>query len=395
MMICGYTHLTNKVLIKKYLKMRNIKKFRNHIVLLGALFLLLSCDDDEVNGVVFSENASEVSISPSSISTLDIMQMFTLKTKSIGDQPVQSIRVDLQGDKIDALSEIGSTMLQNNEGTINLSSNVLKLEKAGDESTLHLTTSGTITPSTTITSVSMFNPVEASVSSNIIEAQTSINDTLNYKITTRSAQVDRVIIEQKSFFDGTYAEIMPPTDGWSTKEGIYSYQGQNLTLNDTVYYRVTAFSGSLMAQSSEIKVFVDTQRINGISGEASLNNTTSNYSLLESSLIADPEITFDDANFGFTGADMVDINFIKIETPDAMDIFKSKDLLKANAAYSSGTPTNTVSNVEFGDVYVYKIARTKSDDSVVNSTGLLSITEVSVINDTNSLSFSYAEEVDP
>ncbi|TYP73481.1 hypothetical protein [Aquimarina intermedia] len=377
--------------------MKKINHIKRYLAFTIPVIAMISCSDDDVNGVTFQENAAAVSIAPSRISTLDQNTEFTVTATSANEASVESVVISLQGENVSNLTEIGTVSLVGNEGTISLSSATLdlSLEEANkDQAVVHLTTSGIAPSSTSIKTISIYNPVDASATSSVIEAETTINDTLKYEITTSSAEVDRVIIEQKVFFDGTYTEIPAPTGDWHTSKSEYIFQGEDFTLNDTIYFKVTAFSGALSAVGDEVKVFVDTQRIDGISGGATLNTTTSNYNLLESSLIADPEITFDNTIFGFKAAASTQITFVKITSSDATEIFDEKDLLRAEAAYDLGTPVNEISNVQPNDVYVYKIQRTNEDGEQVNSTGLIKIDVVSVINNTNSFEFSYAEEED-
>jgi hypothetical protein len=93
------------------------------------------------------------------------------------------------------------------------------------------------------------------------------------------------------------------------------------------------------------------------------------------------------------------VDFVKATVPTGMTAeayFNNTDLMVAEAAYTAGTKLTSVDNVSDGDVYIYKVTRTITDEDEVEADfdfyGIIKIDNTIVVNGTaNSFEFKYAE----
>ena len=383
-----------------------IKDIKYRVAFIVGLvgLVMVSCDEDESNGIQLNLDAVNIKIEPTSISLLDSNPTFTLTTVSDGNQNIESVTVFREGFTIDTannrvrqinnLNELETVSITNSTGQFQISADELQLGGTDDVTYIHMQTNGATTPSTSIQQLTVLNPVSASVTASRIEAETTVNDTLKYEITTRSAIVDEVIVEQKIFKEGTFEIVPPPSGGWPVDMGQYIFQGEDFNVKDTVFLKVTARSGSLSASSSEISVVVDTQRINGISGETVLSEDFSQVNLETGSVTADPEIVFDAETRIIRPAEGVQIEFVEVTTTDPGMLFEEKDLIEATRIFEAGTRFTTFTP-NAGQVLVYRITRQDKMDKDIVSTGLLKVNSVTTIDSEGNISadIAYDEEV--
>lgn len=217
---------------------------------------------------------------------------------------------------------------------------------------------------------------------------------LGYNIFTHSASIDDLMLEWKKNAAGTYAEETDITlnpEGGEIDLADLDYEAYGLQPGDTLYYRFTATSGTLQDQV-ETSVVVVPQNF-GSSESATISNdpTASQFSFTSGENYAEAseegEIEFTDPA-GFEVVNDAVISFVKV-TED--DFFSNADLMDAREAFENGTPTTSVSNVESGDVFVYKTTRQVEEEDVIVF-GIFKVGDITVVNGTAvSFNIDYTE----
>ena len=222
---------------------------------------------------------------------------------------------------------------------------------------------------------------------------------LSYTTFTHSATIDDVILSWKKNKAGTYAEsdLVLDVDGDEINLADIDYDAFNAGPNDTIYYKFVASSGTISPQEIVAKIAILPQSFGAatnatLSPEAGMNefNLGSGEYAIEGET---GEMSFTDPS----GFDLA-FDFVKVTVPaeDAEDYFNDTDLMVAEAAYNAGTKVTSVDNVSDGDVYIYKITRTITDEDEVDADfvfyGIIKIDNTIVVNGTaNSFEFKYAE----
>lgn len=383
-----------------------MKKY-NFLLIVIFVSVTISCEDDDKTdrALELIEQSVDLDISPKSISTFDTRQVFAIAANPEGSNSISSVDLSLENFDLNdrgarvrqqgQYTPLTTVSISNNTGEVTLSQDELLLENTSITTYIRLLDDEK-NGSVAIIPMTLFNPVEASATSDKLEAQTTVNDTLIYDITTRSAIVDRVEVEQKTFFDGSYEAVPNPVGGpWSVDEGQYIFQGEDFNIMDTVYFRVTAFSGELTANVSNIKVFIDTQRIDEISNsDVVLDVDTNSFNLQTGSIVEDQEFVFDDENSTLGSSEDVAIEFVKIPNDATSDFFKGGDLIRANEIFEAGTKMSVINNFNVEDVFVYRLTREVMDKEIT-STGLLRVNQISIVDSegSRSISISNKEEV--
>lgn len=212
---------------------------------------------------------------------------------------------------------------------------------------------------------------------------------LEYEVSTFAAAVDDVTLMIKKNSDGTY--MNSGISDLATDEGAVTisetnYQDLDLKVNDTLYYKFTATSGS-QTDSSESYIAINPKDF-----QDSYSVTLSNDASMSQLNLATGEILADDSTdgeikfmspSGFEVANGADLSFIEVES----DFYASADVLSAADMYAMGTPVTSVDSASMGDVYIYKVTRDGEDYY-----GIMKIGDVNVVNgDTVSIEIDYME----
>ena len=220
---------------------------------------------------------------------------------------------------------------------------------------------------------------------------------LEYEFSTFSADIDDVTLMLKKNEDGTY---MDSGVELSSEEGEVmisetNYEDLDLAVNDTLYYMFSATSGTLTdAVESYIaivpKAFTNTQSAT-LSNDSSMNelDLATGDILAEGS--AEGEIRFMDP-MGFEVINDANIDFVQVDS----DFWSTADVLSAQAAYEAGTPVTSATDLENGDVFVYRVTRDVEDEDEnveeVTYYGVFRIGNVTVVDGTAvSYDIEYAE----
>jgi hypothetical protein len=222
---------------------------------------------------------------------------------------------------------------------------------------------------------------------------------LSYETFTHSAIIDAVTLSWKKNKAGTYTEsdLVLDVDGDEINLADIDYTAFDAKVNDTLYYKFVAKSGALK-QEIVAKIAILPQSFGAatnatLSPEAGMNefNLGSGEYAIEGET---GEMSFT-APSGFGLA----VDFVKATVPTGMtaeEYFNNTDLMVAEAAYEEGTKITSVDNVSDGDVYIYKVTRTITDEDEVEADfvfyGIIKIDNTIVVNGTaNSFEFKYAE----
>ncbi|CAL67802.1 hypothetical protein [Christiangramia forsetii] len=214
--------------------------------------------------------------------------------------------------------------------------------------------------------------------------------TLNYEVSTFSANVDDVMLELKRNSDGTFidSDVDVATDGGSVMLSETNFADLNLGVNDTLFYKLTATSGNLTDITSGQVAITPKAFTNSNSVTLSDDLTMNQLDLATGAISGDGEDNGADIRFldptGFEVIDGSDVSFVKLDEDfDA-------DVLTARAAYEDGDTITSATDLENGDIFVYKDTRDVEDEDgnieTQNFYGIFRIGSVSVV-DGNAVSF--------
>ncbi|WP_373057134.1 hypothetical protein [Zunongwangia sp. H14] len=208
---------------------------------------------------------------------------------------------------------------------------------------------------------------------------------LAYEVYTLSAPVDEVTLMFKKNADGTYTNsgVDLSAEGGYIKLSETDYEDLNLMVNDTLYYKVTATSGSMTDVVESMvaitpKAFSTTNSVT-LTDDPLLNQLNLSTGEISAESNEEGEIRYMDP-VGFEVVNDADISFVEVES----DFFDDADVLSARAAFEAGTPVTSVTNLESGDVYVYKTTRDVEDEDenveTYNFYGVLRISNVTSVD---------------
>lgn len=209
--------------------------------------------------------------------------------------------------------------------------------------------------------------------------------TLDYEVSTFSADVDDVLLELKKNSDGTYtdSDVDLDTEDGSVMLSETNYTDLDLDVNDTLYYRFTATSGSLNDVTSGQVAIIPKAFTNTNSATISNDLMTNQLNLGSGEVTADGteggEIRFLEPT-GFEVIEGSNIDFVQVDE----DFFDDADVLTARAAYENGTAMESFTNLENGDTFVYRTTRDVEDEDgnseTFNFYGVFQIGNVTVVD---------------
>jgi hypothetical protein len=187
---------------------------------------------------------------------------------------------------------------------------------------------------------------------------------LGYDVSTFSAGVDMVTLELKKNSEGTYvnSDTDLSTDGASVKLSETNYADLDLGVNDTLYYRFTANSGSISdVVSSQVaitpKAFQNSNSVT-LSKDLGINQLNLQTGAISADGVAGADIRFMEPT-GFEVIDGSGASFVKAENDFDME---NADVLSTKAAFEDGDMVTSATNLEDGDVFIYKDTRDIEDE---------------------------------
>jgi len=232
-----------------------------------------------------------------------------------------------------------------------------------------------------------------------VEFMNNTETILSYETFTHSATIDDVTLFWKKNEAGTYAEsdLVLDVDGDEINLGDIDYAAFDAKVGDIIFYKFVATSGAL-SQEIVAEITILPQSFGAatnatLSPEAGMNE----YNLGSGEFAIEGETG--EMSFKAPSGFGLAVDFVKVTVPEGMtaeEYFNDTDLMVAEAAYNAGTKVTSVDNVSDGDVYIYKVTRTITDEDEVEEDfvfyGIIKIDNTIVVNGTaNSFEFKYAE----
>lgn len=371
-----------------------MKKLKIFLIL--PLCAILSCSEDE-EGIGYGDLGANIILNTSSLTNLDENHTMEFSLITADDVSVTGMEVT-KGTNTSSATISGETATFNSSllGTLNGN------EEDGIDISVVSTLSNGIPYSKDFT-VSVSKALSLEKGLDAITYDTAVEDTLIFTASTKSAVIDNISLEWKSGKEGTYAPTTPlgsplNVDGDTIIFSNFtdaSY-GYNLAVKDTLYYRFIATSGTL-TDSLETYMPIISQTFDASSKVVLSSDVTKNKLNLDTATFytdtntEDGEIVFKSPT-GFEKEGSTDIDFIKVgdlsgesEYYNTVDkLFAEKDLLIAQRLYDDGTKLTEVTEVEKGDLYIYKITRDVTEygmikiGDIVSTNGGTTLTEISI-----------------
>ncbi|MEL0652937.1 hypothetical protein V6246_16060 [Algibacter sp. TI.3.09] len=385
-----------------------MKKLKIFFIL--PICVLISCNEDE-GEIDYADLGANIVLNTSSISNLDENHTMEFSIITADDVTVTDMEVAIGTTTVNA-SLSGDTATFNSSlfGTLNRFK-VDDPETSQDESKEKISS----VEANTISTLSNGNPYSKDFTVKITKAlslekgldaiiyNTTVEDTLIFKASTKSAIIDNISLEWKKGKEGIYAPTTPLGSALNVNgdEIIFSNftdasYGYNLTVKDTLYYRFIATSGTL-TDSFETYIPIVSQTFE------SSNKVTLSSDLTKNKLNLGTATFYTDSNTdeaeikfksptGFETEGTTDIDFVKVgdlsgesEYFNTIDkLFAEKDLLIAQRLYDTGTKETEVTDATNGDLYIYKITRDVTEygmikiGDVVSTNGGTSLTEINI-----------------
>lgn len=220
---------------------------------------------------------------------------------------------------------------------------------------------------------------------------------LEYEFSTFSADIDDVTLMLKKNDDGTYMDsgVELSSEDGEVMLSETNYEELNLNTNDTLYYQFSASSGTLSDDVESFiaivpKAFQNSQSVT-LSDDASMNELDFATGDILGEGSETGEIRFMDP-MGFEVVNDANVDFVQVDE----SFWDTADVLSARAAYEAGTPVTSATNLESGDVFVYRAMRDVEDEDEnveeVTYYGVFRVGNVTVVNGTAvSYDIEYAE----
>lgn len=349
---------------------------------------LISCEADDSFKDEPVDVGGYINLLDRSITSFDKNEDLNLSIITASGVEVESIDIVMDG------STIASATIAGENATFNASS-LGDLDDAPFSVDVISTFSNGKTAKNTF-SISVKDAITIDEAPSSIRLQDTTKAVLVYSTFTRAATIDDVTLMWKKGEEGTYVvndlDLAVDADEEEIDIAKLDYSAFNLKVNDTVFFKLVAESGTL-SESAEEAVVITAQNFEASSNAVlSDDSTMSLYHLGDAEYVdADGEIQFVDG-FGFETLN--GIEFVQVTLPidtTASEYFNGTDLMEAEATFMDGSKMTTTTNVMMGDVFIYKVSRTEDGDTTV-SYGIIKIGDTTTTNDsTNSFEFDYAE----
>lgn len=346
-----------------------------------------------------------------SISLLDQSSDLTIELFSDGNVSVESMVIeDADGVQIATANVAGET------ATFNSSDLGDFLFEDENEELTELTGSFPITMVSTLTNgMVLRDPASVSVGHAISlggldevvfmdptseEDDEDVSSILEYSLSTHSAVVDDFYLEYKVGEDGTYQpveDIELSQNGGEIDFSDLHYLDYGIEQGETLYYRFTATSGELEDVVETSIDFIPQAFGESVSGSFTNDASGSQFNFASGLNFAEESL---DGEVVFTGdAGIEAVNDAQIEFVDVTGegISIGDGAWTAYEAFEDASASSSVSNLQNGDVLVYRVTRQEgaeegeTAEEVVHY-GVIEIGTVSVADgDNTNIAFDYAE----
>ncbi|MDO6490548.1 MULTISPECIES: hypothetical protein [unclassified Cellulophaga] len=367
-----------------------MKKFK--ILFILPIFVLFSCNEDD-SEITNYDLGANIILNTNSISNLDVNNTMEISIITADGVSVSSIQVIKGDDNVDA-------SISGNTATFN--SSLLGTLIGQEEDGIDINTITTLSNEKPYTKSFNINITKALAFDKELDAityNTTVEDTLSFSASTKSAIIDNISLEWKKGSEGTYASTEPlgaalNVDG---EEIIFSNftdasYGYNLAVKDTLYYRFIATSGSLKDTIITSMPIISQTFENSNAVVLSSDITKNKLNLDTATSYTDSETELAEIKFkspsGFEKAGSTDIDFVKVgdlsgesEYYNTVEkLFSEKDLLVAKRLYEAGAKETEFSSTAQGDLYIYKVTRLNEDGDSITEYGMIKIGDIITTN---------------
>ncbi len=368
-------------------------KFLSVLFLATALF---SCEGEDEAAIATEEVGAYAYLADRDISIFDISETLTIDLFSNNGVQVESVEV---------LTEEGSPIAT---ATVSGEAATFSTSTLGDlEAILNSEDEGSI-PVRIVSQLSNGKELNAPATISVHDAiefdednptnvkfMDSTSSLLGYSTFTHAATIDNVSLFWKKNADGTYADTGAVLD---TEEDAIDladidYDAYGLAINDTLYYKFVAESGTL-SQSIEAAIAILPQTF-GESHTAVLSSDSS----MDSYNLGDGEYTDENVEIKFLNPSGFEttsgIDFVQVTIPQGMtasEYVAEANLFTAETEYNDGTKLTSDDEVIMDEVYFYKVTRENEDEVNITYYGIIKIGDTTVTNGVvTSFEFEYAE----
>lgn len=382
--------------------MINIKQILKYSLFVSLSTFTFSCDSDE-NEVDTAEGNSHSVLRETEISFFDINEEMTFDVFIEPDASLSSFEVHKDDVKITD-GVVGEGTVADNTAIIS-SSALLPFEfdvLDGDGAVTGTTMIGSFDltaysigangeQGVTSMSVNVVNPISftnevSSVTYGDDAIAENTDAIISFETFTIGATIDDISLFWKNGEEGTYVEDTSKTftsDGGEIDLKELDYVNYGLVAGDELFYQIVATSGTLTA-TIETSVILDAQ----VFGEANIISLVSTALDVEYSLSSGNEVDTASTEMGeltFAApqgfSTLNEIEFIKLADTGADFYSEYIDVDTAKADFDAGTVITTT-QVEAGEIYVYKVIR---DD--VDYYGTILVGDITSVNAGESINF--------
>lgn len=365
-----------------------------NILYILPICVLFSCSEDD-GAITNYDLGASIILNTGSISNLDEDHTMEMSLITADDTTVTGLTVSKDETTVDAsisgdIATFNSSLL----GTLNGKE---QLEDGIDITTVATLSNGL--PYTKAFNVAVTKALSLDKALDAITYNTSVEDTLIFSASTKSAVIDAITLEWKKGEEGTYAlenELNVEGEEITFVNFTDATNGYNLAVKDTLYYRFIATSGSL-TDTLETSMPIISQTFESSTAAVLSSDLTKNkFNLDTATFYTDSDTESAEIKFsgptGFEKEGTTDIDFVKVgdlsgesEYYDTADkLFAEKDLLIAQRLYDAGTKETGFTDTESGDLFIYKITRTMTeegeDDVDVTEYGMIKIGDIVTTN---------------
>lgn len=347
-----------------------MKKYLNLSWCLLLVLGFASCDTDDDVRDQPREIGGYATLSDSHISVFDTNEDLSINLYTAEGVTAQSVEIMQDGAVIGTGTVSGETA--------SFSSSIFgAFEFEDDDGVIHSTGSFPIRIRTTYSngevsedgfSVSVDHAVELGDNPTETNLDSLSSRKLEYEVTTHAANVDMVTLMLKKndagiYMDSGIADLSVAQDSVFISETNYETLG--LTTGDTLYYKFTATSGSLMDSASSYVAINNKEFAVSNEGMLSSDLSMNQYNLYTGEVSADGNMGGEIAYMAPTGFTVINgaaLDFVQV-ADDHFDT-TGEGVVFAREAYNNAAAVKltTVANVSNGDVFVYSTMRDVLDE---------------------------------
>ncbi len=372
-----------------------------YIILAFLTIGMYSCDEEEysLEGADIGGNSI---LKDTKISVFDTNEDLQIELITSEGTTVSSLAVNKSGSKIADASINGAaaTFSSSSLGTFIFGEN--SDEPTGSFSVDFLSTLSNGQTYTNDYTIEVVHAITMDKEQASVKYMDTTSQIVSFKTFTKHAKIDKLMVEWKKGKLGTYAEDSNYTfndDLMKIDLKDFAYVNEySLVAGDTLYYRFTAQSGSLM-DVTETSIAIVAQEM-GSTNKGLVSTTSTEYSFTNKEA-KNGEIKYvSPLGFEVIAPTAMKLEFVEITLPTgvtATDYFNNGDIVDAKTQFNNGPTMNATSNLVKDMLYAYKIIRVEKDKDKkdVNQTyyGLLKIGDIILTNSTSheEINFDFKE----